>query len=129
MGAAELTRETASGAAVSFAEWGLGPVCIVPGRYTVYTWIIPRGKGFVNSRVQLSLGIVHQPFSSTKERGCAGMKSRANASGAVQVSLAIGVMLLLALVLRQVLPTTNLVPYVVVSLISILAYIVKSRFQ
>jgi hypothetical protein len=45
------------------------------------------------------------------------------------VSLAIGVMLLLGLALRQVLPATNLVTYIVVSLLGILAYIVKSRFH
>lgn len=47
----------------------------------------------------------------------------------IQLIIAVGVLVLLWQIIHQMLPSATLLPYVIVSLLSILAYIAKSRFK
>lgn len=57
------------------------------------------------------------------------MRPRTNTSNYIQLILVIGVLLLLWQLLRQLLPTADVLPYIMISLLSILTFIVKSRFK
>ena len=57
------------------------------------------------------------------------MKTSTSSNTMIQLIIAVGVLVLLWQVIRQMLPNAALLPYVIVSLMSILAYIAKSRFQ
>ena len=47
----------------------------------------------------------------------------------IQLTIAVGVLVLISQIVRHMLPSATLLTYVVISLLSVLAYMVKSRFK
>ncbi len=58
-----------------------------------------------------------------------GLKNVITGNILIQLIIAVGVLVLLWQVIRQLLPSATLLPYVIVTLLSILAYMAKSRFK
>jgi Na+/citrate or Na+/malate symporter len=69
------------------------------------------------------------PFSKTRRKGVTDMKTSISSNTIIQLIIAVGVLVLLWQVIHQMLPSATLLPYVVVSLLSILAFMAKSRFK
>ena len=57
------------------------------------------------------------------------MKTGTASSILIQLTIAVGVLVLLRQVVYQMLPDADFLPYVIISLLSILAYMAKSRFK
>jgi hypothetical protein len=57
------------------------------------------------------------------------MKTGTGSSILIQLTIAVGVLVLLWQIIHQMLPGAALLPYVIISLLSILTYMAKSRFK
>jgi len=57
------------------------------------------------------------------------LKKGTSSSILIQLTIAVGVLVLISQIVRHMLPSATLLTYVVISLLSVLAYMVKSRFK
>ena len=89
--------------------------------------IIPCGNDLVNRRFRCWQGNASPFFKNGK--GVIEVKTGTASSILIQLTIAVGVLVLLWQVVHQMLPDADLLPYVIISLLSILAYMAKSRFK